>query len=261
MGQYKADELAELYEELTGLVVADLEFMRDVIGGLPAKEKDLRQFCQHHLGLAGDELERAIQRIQHEELGEKSVPTPEGGELEHKATYGLKVFPRDAEGHPGVSDHQIKACLSTAATRLGIFSRRMGSKGDFREVGLARGHGPSVSVSPGHLRFYNGDGQALGKLDYHKLMGSPSGPKGTRSIVTDCEFAPAGSKLSIELRFSFAKLTESDIAEMFAFAQEIGLGSARSMQYGKFRVLNLDIRPNKRARKEEKTAKRGQAAS
>jgi len=86
------------------------------------------------------------------------------------------------------------------------------------------------------------------------MMGRVHSPSGAKSIVHDSEVVPAGYRFAFELRVPRERLTEDQIAQVCACMQVVGLGSARSMERGKFRVDQLtitDAKPKPKAKAEK----------
>ena len=85
-------------------------------------------------------------------------------------------------------------------------------------------------------------------MDY--LRGRVSTPNGPNSIITLAEICPPGAHVSFEFRFfDGAKVTDNDIASIFASAMNIGWGSAKSWECGKFRVEQLTVERAENGRK------------
>ena len=87
-----------------------------------------------------------------------------------------------------------------------------------------------------------------------RRMGRVHSPSGAKSIVHDSEVVPAGYRFAFELRVPRERLTEDQIAQVCACMQVVGLGSARSMERGKFRVDQLtitDAKPKPKAKAEK----------
>ena len=85
------------------------------------------------------------------------------------------------------------------------------------------------------------DGKPFTDRNYHKFMGSVSGPKGRMSIVHDSETAPIGSIIEFTVQWPTKKIKADDMAAIFALGQNIGLGSVKSLECGRFEVDKLEI--------------------
>lgn len=233
---YNAEQLNELYEKETTRFVVEAEFVRETVGGQPGGDDGLRAYVEHHLGLKGDEAEAAMSRIRKSELD----VTPDGGEIAEKQLYSLNNIRKDANGH-WLGDWMVKACFKAAASRLGLFVSTKGLKGNIAEMGRIQASGHSAKGEPFHIYLTDQDGGPV-QTFYQEFKGRVSGPSGSNSIVTTSECAPAGTKFSFEFRFKTTpKFGTEDIARVVAAMQVIGLGSAKSLERGKFRVTKLAI--------------------
>jgi hypothetical protein len=253
--KYGPEDLAEVYETETRRIVAECEFTTELVGGQPGDEKAIRAFVAHHLGIpAGTEdHEQAVKRILKHEVGKRET-TPDTGEVREEEVYGVNVIRRDETG-PWLGNWMAKAALKAASSRLGLFRTKgkIGAKGDMAEMGRVIGTGKSAgpTPTPERIYLYRADG---GKVEtvYKTFMGRVNTPQGAKSIVHHSEVAPPGTRFAFELRVPFDRLTEQDLMRVFAYVGQIGLGSAKALERGKFKVLSLDIEEDrKRARKED----------
>src|SRR6266481_735384 len=254
------EDLRVRYESRTARVIAECELATELVGGQNASEDGIRAYVKHHLGLVDTEAETAVQRILREELGERDVPS-ETGELQEKMVYGINVIRRDAFG-PWLGNWMAKACLKAAASRIGLFSQKRGSKGDIAEMGEIRPFGISLATLKNHtgeddarygihqrIHLIAPDSDGPVQTYYKEFKGSVSTPKGRQSIVNTAECAPPGTQFAFEFRYAEDRVKENDIAEVFAIAMNIGLGSCKSFECGKFiiRRLSLEHATNPRA--------------
>jgi len=97
------EDLTARYEELTAFVRCECVMATELVGGQPADEGGVRQFVTHHLKLTGDEAEKAVHRIMHEEV--ESVRPPEG-EIPEGRIYGLRAVRRTELG-PYIGDWMV----------------------------------------------------------------------------------------------------------------------------------------------------------
>jgi len=240
---YTQDDLDALMEKTRAKAIVECEFLRECAGGVPAGEKGLAAFVEHHLGLVPDtpDFEDAIKRIEKEEIGERET-TEEGGEVDTASVYQVNII-RHSEHGAYLADHQIKALLKQSASRMGIFSAKgkIGSKGDLAEMGTVLAYGDSLQdpTRPWEIHLRNGDGAASTR--YQEISGSVNSPKGKKSILHHTEVAAEGSRFSFALLWPETKLKSDDLVATIAAATQIGLGSCLSLGYGRFRVNNLEI--------------------
>lgn len=239
--EYDSTNLEDVYQELTSVARAEATLLTDMIGGQPAAEDGIRCFAKFQLKLDGEALESAVRRIMEEEIRKDVDVAQPGEEVPEKETYGINVLRRDSDGCAWIGDWQMKAALKCAASRLGIFTTKRGSKGDIAEVGRVSATGQSLNGDRSHIRILMPDGSPFREHLYTKLMGRVSTPQGAKSIIYDAEYAPAGCRFSWELRIPNNRFTEEDIVNMFAMLGQIGIGSARSMERGKFRIDKLVV--------------------
>ena len=243
MSTWKPAELDEVFEGGTCLVTAKCHFTSELVGGVPADDKALEAFCEHHLHLAGDELAAAVARIKCEELCEdKTKPDPAGtNEVKERESYGVNMIRHDDDGCCWLANWQVKACLKQTASRLGYFMSMRGSKGNMSELGQVRSWGISAGADPQRIRLLNPDGTPYVGNVFAKFMGRVNTPMGEKSIVHDSEVAPSGTRFELQFRMPSSTLTEDQIASIFAAARVVGLGSAKALERGKFEIDELNI--------------------
>jgi hypothetical protein len=252
--RFGKEDIRKRYENLTSSVIAHCQFTTELVGGQSAERAGIESWVKHHLKLSGEEAEKAVRRILDEEVGTRPVPSEEG-ELDEKLTYGLNVI-RWSDAGPWLGNWMVGACLKQAASRLGIFAKKRGSKGDLTEMAEVYPVGDSlirtVPVYQQKIHLTNGKGP-LGRADtfYQQFKGRVQTAKGSASIVNDCECAPPGTRFSFQLRFYPGKVTEDDILDIFSAASVIGLGSCKAYEKGKFEVNELIYNPGKLRKKGE----------
>lgn len=239
-------DLQQRYRDLTQSAVAHCTLRTELVGGMSADRAGVEAFVAHHLHLAGEEAGKAVERILKEEIGERDV-TPAGGELQEKLTYGICIIRRDEYG-PWLGDWMVKACLKAAASRLGLFVSKRGVKGDMAEMGKAQAVGESLrnAEHPERIYLLGPEGKWGGKITpavtcFQPFKGRVQTPQGSMSIVSDRECAPPGTRFAFEFRWAKGKLTEDDMANIFASAMNLGLGSAKAFERGKFNIESLEI--------------------
>jgi hypothetical protein len=231
-------ELDDLLAEVRSVAVVKCRMLRPLAGGVPAADEALRAFIEHHLGLKGDEAQEAFNRIRKEESQTRET-TPEGGEVKEEEVYAVNVLRRGQAG-PFILEHQVKALLKQAASRLGLFQAKgkVGSKGDLAELGTVLAHGGSLAVPARPWEIYLGIPK---ETRFDVLSGSVNTPQGKKSIQHHTEVAPEGTTFSFEVRWPAKKLTAHDMAKVLAAATQVGIGSCLSMGYGRFEVVEATI--------------------
>lgn len=243
------EEFQRRYREMTAQINIDAVLTRELVGGMPAAEEGVRAFCIHKMGLAeGPELDAAVARILKEEVGETDVTPqtdPETGkpvpELTEKLSYGVNVIRRDHFG-VWIGDWMVKAMFKASASRLNLFTAVRGVKADFAEMGSVEATGNSARDPHRSYRIYLVDdkGEPV-KTTFERFNGRVSTPQGSKSIVNDCEVAPEGTRFSFSFRLPMDRITNNDILDTIAAGRNIGLGSAKSFERGKFEVLDCTI--------------------
>ena len=271
MAKYTTSDIDQAYGNLTGSCTVEAEFLTPHMGGQPASEDGIRAFVAYQMGRTNPKLnpnselhdkaefERTVKRIMAEEIREDVDTTPEGGEIKEAASYAVNVVRRDESG-PYIGAHMIKACLKQAASRLLIFSSKRGSKGDVAEASEVRAWGKSLNLlcSAYNVHLLNADGKPFGpghERTFERVSGRVHGPQGAVSIQTDTEVFPPGTRFCFEFSIFGARITEEDVVNMLAVAGKQGLGSVRSMERGKWRVIEAHVDMKARAVEEKATKK------
>jgi hypothetical protein len=250
---FNLQQLRGRYEHLTAHVVAQCSLATELVGGQTAGEEGVSAYVKHHLKLTGKEAEEAVQRILREEVGERSLDV-KGGELDEKLTYGLHVIRRDSKG-AWLGNWMAKACLKAAASRIAIFTEKRGAKGDMAEMGDIRATGISLRDPENPHKIYLIDPVKDIPVTtyYQQFKGRVTLPTGSVSIVNDCECAPPGTRFAFDFRWYGKRISGDDMADIFASAMVIGLGSAKAFERGKFKVNQLTYDGAERQYHEPKT--------
>lgn len=250
--KFNAKDLEAIYQKLTGVVKVQATFVTEFVGGQPADERGVRAFVEHHLELTGDDAEKAVQRILHEEVGQEELPS-ETGELQPEQVYGVNALRRTERG-AYIGNWMVQACIKQAASRLKIFSDLRGTKGDFSEAArvLADGFSLLDADSPDKVYMLNEDMTGPAKTYWSAFMGSVNTPKGPKSIYQHSECVASGSRFSFNFRFLTTNVKEVDLTDVTAMIMMCGLGSCRSLGRGRFRVDEAEIEMGDRQKKREK---------
>ncbi|MHA2068814.1 MAG: hypothetical protein ACXABY_31010 [Candidatus Thorarchaeota archaeon] len=233
-----AQTLESTYHDLTMSIEAECEFLTSVVGGQPADDKGLEAFCKHHLGLTDEEIPAAIARIKDEEIGERDLEA--AGELKERESYAVNIIRRDKSG-PWLGSWQIKACIKCACTRLGIFMGKKGSKGDLSHLGRVVPIGDSIkSDFLDRVHVYLPDGTPV-ETSFQTFMGCVNSPQGRNSIVHDSEVIQPGARFAFSLQVPPRYYSNKDIQLIFSVIGQIGIGSVKALERGKFRVHGIEI--------------------
>lgn len=241
MKTFELSKLNEKYNEITRRARAYCVSTREIVGGMSADKAGIEAFVEHqmHIAPGSSEFTDAVKRILSDELGEHDT-TRETGELDEKLTYGICVLRRSEIG-PWLGDWMIHACLKAAASRVGLLTSKRGSKGAITEMGRVLAIGSSLDPEHPERVYLVDQGGNPVKTSWKKLKGRVQSPTGSRSIVSDRECAPVGTCFSFEFSWYNDKITDDDMLKVFSAAMNIGIGSGKSFDLGKFNVEKLEI--------------------
>ncbi len=245
--QYNGKQLRDVFDSriASTRIHVKARFVAPFTGGQPAKPEGVRAYVVHHLKVDPDDVEATIDRIRREELGEHVDESSkvEGAELDKRITYGIKVIRRDPmDGACFIGSWQIKAALKTAFSRLKMFVSKQGSKGDVVELGEVRAAGISDGGPKSNfqlVRLIGPDGKPFKQGKYKTIRGNVSGPGGSRSIVQDVEVAPIGTTFEFEFACKGDRFSKQDLIDVFSCIGTIGVGSTRSLEFGRFEIVEL----------------------
>ncbi len=248
---YTQEDLLRKYEEFTASASCECRLLTELVGGVPAGRDDLAAFVRHHLKITGEaEIEKTVQRILKEEIGEQDI-TPTEGEVAEREVYAVNIIRRSKQG-VWLGDWMVKACLKTAASRLNIFVSSKGSKGNFSEAGRVRALGKSLKEldHPERIYLFQENGQPV-ETHFQKFMGRVHTPQGPKSIVHDSECCPAGIRFSWEFRFLPGNLSSDEMSKVMSLAMRVGVGSSRALERGTFAIEKCVIQglPEKKLEK------------
>lgn len=216
-------------------------FISNYVGGQPASQDGVEMFCKHQLGLTDEnEIKLAAGRILMQEIGEIE-PDAKEGELKDAQSYAVNVIRRTEAGEAFIGTWQVRAMLKQAASRLGVFTKTRGSKGDMAEMMLVHPVGNEQSQE---IVIHDRDGKPWVDPLFQTFRGCVSTPQGRKSIVHDSEVAPKGCSFSFCLRWPCSKVTKKKMLAILAAGQNIGLGSVKSLEHGRFEVLEVTMDKN-----------------
>ena len=252
------EDTRKRFNELTNSAIVTIEFTSTLVGGQNAQDDGLEAFVIHQLGLKEENPEwtpgsrkvkqwlmtvegkLAFSRIKKDEIGEIDT-SPEDGELNDTKVYAVKVIRRE-DDRPYIGDWMVKANLKQSASRLGYFVKKKGSKGDLAEMGRVEPYGRSKRDSPHYIYLIPPEGRNFDKRVFETISGTVHNAKGRSSIMSECEIVPVGTQAEFLLRWpKNSKLTRNDIIDIICGGQNCGLGSARSLERGRFDVTSLKV--------------------
>lgn len=238
--QFDLQNLKARYQEMTGEATATCTLRTPIVGGMPANEHGIQAFIRHYLKLEGEDAAQALVRLKKQEIGKRDIAPPEA-ELLELSDYNICIIRRSEFG-PWLGDWMVKACLKAAASRVGLYVAKKGAKGDIAEMGSVEAIGSSLAEADFPQRIHLVDPADQPAATYfQEFRGRISTPQGSLSIVNHKEVAPAGTRFSFSFRWFNSRIKENDIANVFAAAMNIGLGSAKSFEFGKFEINDLVV--------------------
>lgn len=286
MPKYGKSDLAAMFEGLRERIVVKAQFLREHIGGQPATERGMHDFIHHQMGIdpqfdvkplydkfgrlsngkpTNPEFINTFNRLRQDELMvaklEEGEPKP-GEELIELKVYGVKCIRRDDRG-PFMLDHMIKAAFKCAASRLNLYDPKRGIKGDVQELGTVLACGDSLQDPEQPWKIYLRKDGKPAETYYRRLQGRVQTSQGSRSIQYDAETVGEGTEFSFEFRWLREKMgagwrnkvaKASEILKAISAMPEIGLGSARSMSYGKWEVVEVETQDPKPGQLEAEAA-------
>ena len=201
-------------KHLYNYATVKLQFRDRVYGGIPKTRELIDNYVSGKFGVAqGDLAEKLKEEV---DLLEET----------EKVTTGFK----SKDGKPYISDYQVKALLKQAANRLKITKKKRGSKQDITD---------GLFMSP-EIFLSDGNNEIKTPLPTEDFCGHVSTPQGKRSILKASEYV---EKATVEFQLKLIKtsvMSHQDVVDCFLLGQEIGLGSNRSFEKGKFDVVSFE---------------------
>lgn len=188
-----------------------LRFRERVYGGIPKTKELIDNYVSSKFGVENLDLAEKLK-------GEMDIQ-----EETEKITTGFK---RDKRGRPYLCDYQVKAMLRQAATRLKLTTAtgKKGLKQDLTD-GLFVDRQIVLTL--------------LTDLQTEDFVGHVTTRQGKRSILKASEYVEkAEIKFMVKI-LRAAVISKENLKDLFLLGQEIGLGSNRSFENGKFDLLSL----------------------
>lgn len=200
-----------------------IQFRDKIYGGLPKSQTLLDKYIQAAFG--GEEGSEP-----HEHVARDVNATDEAMEI---VSCG---FRQDDSGLY-VGDYQIKAMIKQCGTLLKLTTKKRGVKSTLGEGLFIKGRFDNELVDS-KVHFKPLRTQPDG---YEDFAGNVTTAQGPRSILKRCEYVEKGTLefqiWLLEARFGGqSNLTLDDLKMILELGQEVGLGSCRSFEKGKFDV-------------------------
>lgn len=233
---------------LYNIYVVDLKIKDRIYGGLPLNEEMLSTYFEAKF--QSDDIEEASQDL---DLTKETEKVTNGFRADDLGVY--------------FNDYQMKSCLKQTASLLRLTTQKRGSKQTVAEGMFVKGILP-INLSDGDQKIVADMGYAEdentgniltdNKIYFAPLLKEPSGteefaghvqtPQGARSILKANEYVE-GVSLRFEIRMLKVRmgadnrskdLTEGNLKDMLELGQEVGLGSNRSLERGKYKLVNFE---------------------
>jgi hypothetical protein len=214
------------------------QFTRPFLGGQPATKEGIEMFVKYQAGITDPkEQQEMVTRL----LAEEVSTTPPEGEIETTMVGTVNVLRKDTNG-VWIGDWMVKAMIKQTTSRLGLWMREKGLKGDMSESGRVFASGISALDEKGLHKIYLRDEAGTGpcKTDYTTQYGKIHTAQGDKSIVNNAEYAKEGSTFEFVYCFLGDRLSTEDTRQMVNFIGNTALGSARSLEYGKFEIIEAE---------------------
>jgi len=199
-------------KHLYNFVNIKIKFRDRVYGGIPRTKELIDNYVSSKFGVVAGDLAEQLK---------KEVDLLEETE---KITTGFK----QENGKPYLCDYQIKAMLKQAANRLKITVKKRGSKQDITD-GLFMA--PKIFLTSKDMTT---------PLPVEDFCGHVMTPQGKRSILKASEYVEQGeAEFTVKL-IKTSVMAKKDLLDCFLLGQEIGLGSNRSFEKGKFDLIEFE---------------------
>ena len=255
MGTYKFSDLEEIIEEERAHAHVKATFAEPCAAGMPCSRKGVEYYVKAVMGIDPEVEEESfnhnVDRIL-AEIGEENLEKAED-ELSEGRVYDMRFFRRDEERGAYLKGHMVQAMIKNAASRMGVFMSKRGSKGDMSEGARVEATGMSLLNEDNPRQVYLVD--PLGKpvqTEFKEMKGSVTSPKGRVSICHHSEMAPIGTRLEFIYSWLPNKVKEKDMLRVLAGCFDIGLGSSRGVQCGRLQIDEVEITMPKKAKTKTK---------
>jgi hypothetical protein len=211
------EEFSIRYQEIDVL----LETTTRMYGGMPQSEDLLRAWIEAKGPIPEETLEEKIEALAPAEVDEKVELSSTG-------------FRSDKDGI-FIRDFMVKQMLKESATAVGMLKTKVGTKTNLT-IGLV--------VNPERIRLTPlqvNDGKPDG---YEEFQGRVRTPMGPRSILSRKAYFEPGLQIGFSIKMLLGgKLTVKDVRALLDHAGEfVGIGSARSREAGKFKVVRFEAK-------------------
>lgn len=197
---------------LYNTVHVKIKFRERVYGGIPKTSELIDNYVSSKFGVESGDLAEQLK---------KEVDLLEETE---KITTGFK----QEDGKPYLCDYQFKAMLKQAANRLKITIKKRGSKQDITD---------GLFMDP---KIFLVSNDMTSPLPVEDFCGHVMTPQGKRSILKASEYVEKGEAEFDARLIKTSVMAKKDLLDCFLLGQEIGLGSNRSFEKGKYDIIQFD---------------------
>lgn len=187
-----------------------LQFRDRLYGGLPRQAKMVDQYIEAKFGEENLDLAEKIKA--EVDLVEETERVWTGFRTDEKGLY--------------ICDYQVKAMLKQCGSLLGIYTQKRGTKNIVKEA---------LFIKPSRLYLDREEPDGTEDIAGHVMT-----MQGKRSILKRCDYA-LQPLISFQIwLLDVNKVTGDDLKSILELGQEVGLGSNRSFEAGKFDVTKFE---------------------
>ena len=196
-----------------------LQFDNRIYGGLPKAQDLLTKFIE-----AKGEIPEETQAEKEEVL-----------DLEESLEINRTGFRRNADGYIFIRDFQVVACMKQAVQVMGITKSKRGTKAVMEAA---------MRISPREIVMVDADtGNPISEpAGMEELQGRVMTMQGPRSILSEKEYlenVACSFTVAILVGTPQAVALGKSMEDILGVMENVGLGSSRSRQEGKFRVIDI----------------------
>lgn len=214
-----------------------LEFRERVYGGVPQSKDLLDKYIEAVFRAKEDD--ETYNHVAQDALPERNEEKDEAQEKKDISTTGFRIDDRGLY----LADFQLKAMMKQGGSMLNLTTSKRGTKSTLGEGMFVKGL-LSGELTDNKIYFQPIRQKPDG---YEDFAGNVNTRQGNRSILRRCDYV---EKPTIQFQIwvlenRIAKtgkaLTVSDLRSILELGQELGIGSCRSLEKGKFNLVQFEI--------------------
>jgi len=212
----------------------EIKFRSKCLGGLPKTEDLLDRYIEA-------KFEGAKPNSETHDHVSRDIDTEEKAETDKKTS--MNGFRQDEVGIY-VGDYQVKAMMKQAGSLLGLTTKKRGTKSTLGEALFVKGMLDS-ELTGRQLYFQDDSGEVVAEPDGHiDIAGRVWAGGRPQSIINRYDYTE-GRTVKFQLwvlkvRLKDKKLNTDDLRDILEFGQEVGLGSGRSQEHGKYDLVKFE---------------------